>query len=1174
MSVPDNDVNDFYVDGQFIIVPMMEIEIYAKGYFLVGGFPQYYRIFWGLVSSVTTNWSGGSTTISISCKDMLRWWELTNTTLNPAFLESYGSSAGGYQLWQNQFAGMNPYTAIIQLARESMGDFSLTTGSFLSYIPEKGPEGRVIGAYVKDIMTYWQLKFANIWNSLVLYGSSGQAYTFNTEGATISPIEFSKAIFVSEQKALDQNQAQSLFKVDPTSTGVAVFKQELDKAGSVEFFQNDTQSKLTIALQSRDQAGFEFFQDTNGDIVFKPPFYNLNVLPNKPISWIQDFELIDDSITDSEGEVYTHCTSSGNAFGGVMDYGLNDEFTTPRTGAFDFHLLRRYGWRRLDYQAEWAGDPRRLFYHLIDWLDRQNAKRQNGTVTIPMRPELRMGFPIWIPKWDSFFYIAGISHQFSVGGQATTTLTLMAKRSKFIGPNNIGIIKKTSNTVSSKVLDLNKPNATTTRDEKAFAISFPDRLGNTTGLTNDIQNGKPVSIRDPKTGKLLGFPNVVMVYRSTAKGEVLAKVLESQGQRLANKPAVQNKTQREGSDFTRDQTQLAVLKGLLSDRRSDLVQRLRAHRYESAMSNAGAYDYAHDFDSQFKELQIIPTSSISWGPGTTDPNKNVGSVQIIGATQGVQPSLDQTVAQNKAAADAQAAVVTKAKANFKAKQDAVTTLSKQLDAANKGKTPQNSNGGAVQADSTSDQLNAQLAVAQADVKKAAQDYQSALDLQQAISINQAATKKLPALNMIVRPVSDEFGFEVIGHYRYGRSAVIDRGQIQVASGSPGQPFNQLNIQFAATAGLITDSNSTTNSDPTQQNFTALFEQMQPEDYVTGASFTGSTSSTPQVSNILFTSQQTYTNIVNGNTGKTFFVEADNLRNATTLAELRPTVQITGLDNATDQCDCGLNRAQWLSILPKPFIDAVLNTSSNAKTIPVSSIVSADTKPLEDQPFSTTELIDAVAGPGASQQIGITSTNPVTGQTGQLNAIVGNASPSSFFTQLSIYLQQRFAQQYQSNAKREQMATGAARGVVSPLYNSEEQNNVLGDPSNPLFSRAAQGDPTALQALQRQANFNFGMTKQATDTFSTAYQTGVQDIQQSLRHAADAPSGPVFAATTTDNGQTVTLASIQVQPQIPQPSFKSLIINPTTTLNQDLVNQTSPTIVPTANTVVVPPPTKT
>ena len=542
LSVPDTDVNDLYVEGNFVVIPMMEVEIFAKGYYTVGGLPQYYRIFWGMITNISKNWSNGVTSFSISCKDMLHWWEKTNIILNPAFVGNEGATCG-YQLFGNQFAGLNPYTIIISLAKEAMGDFSITDGSFMSEKPEAGPESAVVGQYAKDIMAYWQLKFGNIWNSLVLYGTSGTAYTFEGVGMDISPMRFASSIFQNEIDALAENKLTNEFKVQPHE--IAAFKVDYTRAGDVPFFQNDTQSKLSVALTARDQIQYEFYCDTTGDIIFKPPFYNLNVIPNKPVSWINDFEIIDDNINDSEAEVVTHMTSSGNAFGGVNDYGLTDEITVPRTGVVDWHLLKRYGWRRQDFQCEWAGNPKKLFWFLIDMMDRVNAKRHNGTVTIPMRPEIRMGFPVWIPHYDSFYYVIGVSHTYSPGGQATTQLSLSAKRSKFIAPKNMGRIVKIKKKPEDKTAANAESNKNKTTNKKAevkseadqdrrnntYAVTFDGATGQTAGLgdENEPNKDEPLIIRDPTTGKLLGYPNVVMVYRTTFAGEPLAKQSSGRG---------------------------------------------------------------------------------------------------------------------------------------------------------------------------------------------------------------------------------------------------------------------------------------------------------------------------------------------------------------------------------------------------------------------------------------------------------------------------------------------------------------------------------------------------------------------------------------------------------------------------------------------------------------------
>lgn len=1198
LSIPDTDVNNFFVDGQLIIIPMMEVEIFAKGYFLVGGFPQYYRTFWGVVGSVTKSWSGGTTTVQINCKDILRWWELTMVTINPAFLESFGGSAGGYQLWQNQFAAQNPVTIIINLAREAMGDFSLTTGSFTSFQPEKGPEGPAIGAYARDVMAYWQLKFGNIWNNLVIYGSSGQMYTFRGDGDTVSPVAMSREMFAQEEALSGNNQATSNFKIQPGE--ITPFKQELDRAGDVEFFQTEQQSKLSIANTCKEQSGWEFYCDPSGDIVFKPPFYNLNVLPNKPVSWIQNYEVIDDSITDDEAPVFTHITSSGNAFGGTMDWGLNDEITTPRTGVIDFHLLRRYGWRRLDYQCEWAGNPKKLFYWLVDYLDRMNALRQQANVTIPMRPELRLGFPIWFPKYDSFFYVIGIAHQHAVGSQSTTTLTLTAKRSKFIAPHNMGTIKQSSGPGRTELVRNYQvewvygtpkvPPAWVEVSLPTYTIEFPNRLGDTAGLSNEETAGKSVVIRDPRTGRMLGYPNVVMAYRSTVEGTVLSRLLEEQGNKKAKAPAKQDKGPKDvDPQFTYRATVGSTFNRLRGDLRAQTISRLRAHRYEAGMTNGGAYDYAHDVGRKFQEMSLIPTDSITWNVAGQDPNNPTPLDQVISTGD----EKTKAAALQKAVDDSTEAHAV-ASARYYGQVKRVRDLEKELNALLKKQpavpktstplppTPATPAGGPAIVESTEPpeitEKRAQLKVAKDELVPLKEDLENAKTLETATKANQGNVRAFAKLNVLVRPVSDDFGFEVVGHNKYGRGAFIDRGKLQVKGSEPGEVANRITVQFAASGGLLTDPGIVGTDASSAQSVAYSFERMQPDDYITGASFSGS-GNPSDVSSFNFTSQETYTNQINANTGKSLYVEADQTRKAKTLGELKPTVQIAGLDGLSN-CACGLGRANWLSILPQDIIASILSGSSSAD-VGFGPVRNGFGEPLS----SDSDTPPAVLVVGSSES----SSGGDPGATGfadgaedsSRSAVIGNVSTEGFFGALTRFLQEKVVgPAYQENAKRERRATGAGRGAVSYLFDAEEQSNVLGDPTDPLFARAAAGDPEAIKALQdKVANSNFDMSKAAAKSFKSAWNDGSEKLGQTFKTFGLGPdgkgSGPVFAVGASNGSGSVevqvseansaadvekavssmasaitgvppvqTPLSKQVQPRPPAPNMSSLIVNPT------------------------------
>ncbi|MHC4780545.1 MAG: hypothetical protein ACYTFG_18390, partial [Planctomycetota bacterium] len=107
------------------------------------------------------------------------------------------------------------------------------------------------------------------------------------------------------------------------------------------------------------------------------------------------------------------------------------------------------------------------------------APANSASVTIPIRPEMRPGYPVYIPYLDCYYYCNSFSHSFSVGGQCTTVLQLVAKRAKFYAPGKVG------------------PSA----PEGIEAID----------LSNTLLPERPLQVLDSQgRPRLAGFPNVVM----------------------------------------------------------------------------------------------------------------------------------------------------------------------------------------------------------------------------------------------------------------------------------------------------------------------------------------------------------------------------------------------------------------------------------------------------------------------------------------------------------------------------------------------------------------------------------------------------------------------------------------------------------------------------------------
>jgi len=641
LSIPRHAVDDFFFEGEPIITPMMEIEIFAKGYYLIEGVPQYYPIFWGLVTEVGEAFSGGEHTLSIQCSDILKWWELCKMNINPALTAASGQA--GRSIFGNVFFGMNPYDVIWTCAQQAFGDVVIGSGSLVSLVKENGSQAKVFQESLHDIMAYWEQRFARARSNLLLYGTNGvairgdslyEAWTQKNKGQNMKPFA-SQAV----RNANGGTQGgQMVF--DPTDPDVVAFRTQFSQAGQVNFFSSEYQTKLELANAAKEAIGFEFYMDVTGDIVFKPPFFNLDILSNKPVSWIQDIDVIDWDFSESESEVITQLTMQGS-FGGNTDYGFSEE-VTPYSSVTDYHLLRKYGWRSHSYNSEFMGDTQLMFYHGMDILDRINSKRHRGSISIPLRPELRLGFPIYVASKDKIWYVQGISHNIQFGGRAATTLTLTAKRGKFFAPRGIGNIDMTSYTgptaAASKSAkpDPKAKNAQSGAQKGAPAVQpnlpfkystrqlakngkFTVNIGRAATIPPTIDDldslGKdnpyaPLILRHPKTGRAIGYPNVIMVYTRpfAPPNESLAKNL---GQKTKRNPQVDKKAGEKAAKKSFDQLTSEFQKQNTANAIDDARDTLLNNRYQYGLNSAGVFVYAHDKKQLFGEVTFVTAQNIT-----------------------------------------------------------------------------------------------------------------------------------------------------------------------------------------------------------------------------------------------------------------------------------------------------------------------------------------------------------------------------------------------------------------------------------------------------------------------------------------------------------------------------------------------------------------------------------
>ena len=967
LSVPRHSIDDIFFDGSLVISPMMEVNIYAKGFYLVNGLPQYYPIFWGLVTEASEAYSSGEHTVSIHCSDILKWWELCRVDINSAYTSIPGTQPKGV-LNGNSFSGKNPYDIIWTLAQQGFGDIVTAGGNLITNL-HQNPLTPSFNMALYEAAAYWQQRFQAMSANLMIYGSAG---------SLVRGDQLQRQMRAHGQppgtptKWASSDLATGTGEVgfDPSGSLVTPFHTNNTNL-SVNLWQSEYQTKLEIANACKEAIGYEFFMDVTGDIVFKPPFYNLDILSNKPVSWIQDIDVIEWDLSDSESEVITQLTLGGN-FSGNTDWGGGADLNRSAS-VTDFHLLRKYGWRTQQIQSEFLGnDQDSLIRFGLDMLDKINAKRNRGTVTIPFRPEMRLGFPVYLASKDQIWYVQGISHNLAFGGRATTSLTLTAKREKFKAPQ--GICKLTLTKKPTKVsgsggtFDFTGPELSA---QGSFKLESPSGSVSGPAVSPIVQDQTgasanspylPIILRNPQTGRVLGYPNVVMAYYKPNQPSQ-AQVDAASGR---SSPAVffQN-TGGKNLKTTSTTVNTDQSAHFIDNQLTRLNTKHLADRTMFGFTSAGTFVYAHDVGSGFDSPPV----------GVISDYVNVSGGRLT------------------------------------------TTL-----------------------------LPGQTAQA---VKE----------------------------SCMIRPVSDERGFEVIGHYRYGRGLSLSDGQMIQSNGTYQQA--NVSIQMALSGNLLTaltaQSQGLTPQSGFQYNPANSLATLTPEiDLATSGLPNTPSVPTPLYGNAAqnFISNSPVTNPAQAPFGS---VEAAQLSQGLTLAEMTvldpPPTQVGSIDATHTQCMCLMGRSDL----------AFMNQGYSVKTLPP---VTGDTwtQPPTNQVNTAAATLTTTGSNVVSLDLGITPDDQIDQVTTAVDTFLWNLYQTLDTTHQQ-YEQRLRGGIYQAPQNGQGQAvnpTATNLGATAPPFSAP--------------NRFGTGDPTADIQMASSAASNltkawntFGTTLQATMNIGTLTQ---------------------------------------------------------------------------------------
>lgn len=456
----------------------------------------YYHVFHGVITSVSWNYSDGFYDASIQFGSLLHFWQYHNMATNASILGARpNNSEAKMNIWGNIYNGMHPYAIIYDLYRNTAGnaggiEFNLNDQTNVDAVSraKAATAGGGQTTLYKQQQLYWEERFKTTVQNLRMYGVNGRLYNA-AQQAFIGRRNSTKLTkLLNHTKHLDMDALDN--KKDWTSTQLALanrlglqgegldlaFSPALQRQGAqagdlidtlnfnvtsifaftpnissaqIQEFETQYMTKLEIAQQVTNATGYEFYQDVDGDLVFKPPFYNLDTRASR-VYRLEDIDIISASFQEKEPQA-TYCTVKA---GTTTSFNVGTPGWVGARGQYiDWRLIAKFGWRPANMEISYYNSPKALFFIAQARLDILNIDINSCQVTIPIRPELRPGFPVYIPFVDCFYYVTQMSHSFSFGANCTTSLTLTGRRTKWMPPGEPGPIPPGENVIEKVRLD-------------------------------------------------------------------------------------------------------------------------------------------------------------------------------------------------------------------------------------------------------------------------------------------------------------------------------------------------------------------------------------------------------------------------------------------------------------------------------------------------------------------------------------------------------------------------------------------------------------------------------------------------------------------------------------------------------------------------------------------------
>lgn len=473
MFVPNNFKRLFQAPagGENILETMMEVQVFAKGYFpSPRGNTLYYRVFKGMISNITYTDLGTHLSISISIAGTLRFLELMQIDLSSALVSN--APMDYITPYQNSLSGLDPYKQLADVFMRSVTTAGFQLNSMQQATLKTGQANT--SDWAKSVhdgyILRWQARLVNIIRDVRILGYDMKNSPVTT---TDDPFILPNVLSIQEADAvgnldpdLIRERANRVAKEAAGKTRadrnmyINIMRQYLPdmQIGSIKLFDGKITSRIDRIRVLLNMILFEGFQDMDGAIVFKPPFYNLDVTnvgtrPNTPapnasyyftdtinpfVVYLSEIEM-ETETEDEHGIKATRMSMRGDWLTNFHFSSETGQLLMPTVDHIDIAKLIKFGLREEpSRQVPFIpyNDTKTMYAYVTSELNRANRSYRTYSITIPLRPELHLGFPMYFPHKDMYGYIKSISINYQQASSATMQVTLDTIRKRPMIPSS------------------------------------------------------------------------------------------------------------------------------------------------------------------------------------------------------------------------------------------------------------------------------------------------------------------------------------------------------------------------------------------------------------------------------------------------------------------------------------------------------------------------------------------------------------------------------------------------------------------------------------------------------------------------------------------------------------------------------------------------------------------